>query len=78
LENENIGEEEAENSESKEYFPCFSRRKASRTVHEEKYNKEILLGSQQTIPKMIGGLKYSRNIVGNAANKGGAHLNPLK
>jgi len=47
-------------------------------VREEKDNKDILLGSQQMVPNMMGGTKSCKILGANVITTGGSHSNPPK
>jgi len=70
LENESVGEEDQENKASNETMPRRSGQKAFIIVREEQANKDIMLGSQQTLPKMVGHVKTPKGSRGNVAYKG--------
>jgi hypothetical protein len=55
-----------------------SRRKASRTIREVQVNKDIQLGSQNTIPKMLGSTKPLKISGSNAKSKGDIPILPHK
>jgi len=78
-ETESLCEEGQDDRASEEIQPRKSGRQSSQTVREEQENKDILLGSQQTMTSMVGtSTNHTRKPSRGAANKGGTHSNPLK
>jgi hypothetical protein len=62
---------------SEENLPRRSGCKATKTIHEEQANKYIQLGSQTTIPKMLGSSKPPK-VSEKQAPKGGTSILPHK
>lgn len=76
---ESLREEGQDDQASEEYLPRKSGRRASRVVREEQAQKDTLLGSQKTLPNMIGGgARNTKPQNGNVVKKGSSHSNPLK
>jgi hypothetical protein len=69
-------DEEIDDKASKENIPRRWRHKASRTLREEHSNKYIHLGSQNTIPNILGSMKPQKILGSNAAPKGGIPSQP--
>jgi hypothetical protein len=59
--------------ESEERLPRRSRRNPNQTMREEQENKEIMMGSQQTLDKMMGvGSKPQKSPGNNVPPRGGS------
>jgi hypothetical protein len=76
---ESLGEEGQDDKAFEENLPHGSGGRTTCVVREEQTKKNILLGSQQTLPNMIGGgSKHINHSSGTATSKGSAYSNPLK
>jgi hypothetical protein len=69
--------DEVEDEASEEHLPRHLERKVAKVIREEQANKEIMMGSQQTLTKMMGNnWKPPKAPWKQHAHKGGS-LNPL-
>jgi hypothetical protein len=71
-------EEDQEDRASKENLPIRSGRKEICTLRENHVNRDIMMRSQQTIFKMMGGSKPPKFTGSNETSKGGSYQNPPK